>query len=108
MDYSFRCTDLKTGKLLWKEPGFHMGLAISAADGRLYIHDYQRLTLVEANSKVYIQKGRIEKLHTVANIGRNTHKGLLDWSMPVISKGRLYIRTPVEIICYDIKDPGAK
>jgi hypothetical protein len=27
--------------------------------------------------------------------------------MPVIARGRLYIRTPVEIICYDIKDRGA-
>jgi hypothetical protein len=27
--------------------------------------------------------------------------------MPVIARGRLYIRTPVEIICYDIRDPGA-
>ena len=33
---------------------------------------------------------------------------LVDWSMPVISRGRLFVRTPVEIICYDIKEPGAK
>jgi hypothetical protein len=109
MDYSFRCTDLKTGKLLWEtRGGFHMGLSITAADGLLFIHDFQRLTLVEANAGSYIQKGRVEKLHAVANIGRNTHRGLLDWSMPVISRGRLFVRTPVEIICYDIKDRTAK
>jgi hypothetical protein len=28
--------------------------------------------------------------------------------MPVIARGRLFIRTPVEIICYDIRDPTAK
>jgi outer membrane protein assembly factor BamB len=108
MNYSLRCTDLKTGKLLWKEPGFHMGLAIAAADGMLFIHDFQRITLIEANTSGYVQKGRVEKLHSIVNIGRNTHKGLLDWSMPVIANGRLYIRTPVEIICYDIKDRNAK
>jgi hypothetical protein len=27
--------------------------------------------------------------------------------MPVIAGGRLFIRTPEEIICYDIKDRGA-
>ena len=32
---------------------------------------------------------------------------LLDWNMPVIARGRLYIRTPVEIICYDIRDESA-
>jgi len=106
-NYSMRCSDLKTGKVLWKEPGFHLGLSIIAADGLLFVHDYQRLTLVEANPKAYTPKGRVEKLHSVANIGKNTQKGLLDWSMPALSKGRLFVRTPVEIICFDIKDPKA-
>jgi outer membrane protein assembly factor BamB len=100
---SFRCSDLKTGKVLWKEPGFHLGLSVTAADGLLFIHDFQRLTLVEASAAAYKQKGRVEKLHTLTNIGKNSHRGLLDWSMPVVSRGRLYIRTPVEIICYDIQ-----
>jgi hypothetical protein len=29
---------------------------------------------------------------------------LLDWNMPVIARGRMYIRAAVEVICYDIKD----
>src|SRR6185437_12564579 len=99
MDYSLRCTDLKTGKLLWKEPGFHMGVSISAADGLVFAHDYQRVTLVEANPTAYVQKGRVEKLHNVPNVGKKMQRGLLDWSMPVIAGGRMYIRTPVEIIC---------
>lgn len=107
-NYSFRCSDLMTGKLRWKEPGFHLGLALTAADGLLFIHDHQRLTLVEASATGYRQTGRIEKLHDLTNLGRNSQRGLLDWSMPVISRGRLFVRTPVEIICYDIKDPQAK
>lgn len=103
-DFSFRCSDLNDGKLLWKERGFHLGLAISAADGLLFIHDFQRLTLVVAGRDAYLQKGRVNHLHAIKNIGRNAHRGLLDWSMPVISKGRMFVRTPVEIICYDIKD----
>jgi outer membrane protein assembly factor BamB len=106
--FSLRCTDLMTGKVLWKQPGFRYGLSITAADGLLFIHDHQRVTLLEANSAAYVQKGRIEKLHTLPNTGPNSHRGLLDWSMPVLSKGRMYIRTPVEIICYDIRDPKAK
>jgi outer membrane protein assembly factor BamB len=107
-NYSFRCSDLKTGKLLWKVQGFHLGLSITTADGLLFIHDHQRLTLVEANAGAYLQRGRVENLHPLPNIGRASHRGLLDWSMPVISRGRLFVRTPVEIICYDIKDPKAK
>ena len=107
-DFSFRCTGLMTGKLLWKEPGFHLGLSITAADGLLFIHDHQRLTLVEASASGYVQKGRVENLHDLANIGKKKERGLLDWSMPVISRGRLFVRTPIEIICYDIRDPKAK
>jgi hypothetical protein len=107
-DFSLRCTDLKTGKLLWKRPGFFMGLSMAAADGRLYVHSHQTLTLVEPNPNGYVEKGRIEKLHDLSNVGRGSHRGLLDWCMPVISRGRLFIRTPVEIICYDIKAPNAK
>jgi hypothetical protein len=107
-NFSLRCTDLKTGKVLWKTQGYHMGLSITSADGLLFIHDHQRLTLVEASAKGYLQKGRVENLHALPNTGRNSHRGLLDWSMPVLSKGRMYVRTPVELICYDIKDPGAK
>lgn len=107
-NYSFRCSELKTGKLLWKEHGFHLGLSITAADGLLFVHDYQRLTLVEASASGYTQKGRVENLHALPNTGRNMHRGLLDWSMPVISSGRLFVRTPIEIICYDIKDSKAE
>ena len=106
--FSLRCSDLMTGKLLWKQPGFRYGLSITAADGLLFIHDYQRVTLVEANRDGYLQKGRIERLHQLPNTGPNSHRGLLDWSMPVISRGRMFIRTPVELLCYDIRDPKAK
>ena len=34
-NFSFRCTDLKRGKLQWLQPGFHMGLSMSAADGHI-------------------------------------------------------------------------
>ncbi|MFB3891752.1 MAG: PQQ-binding-like beta-propeller repeat protein [Phycisphaerae bacterium] len=106
--FSLRCTELKTGKLQWKQPGYHYGLSISAAEGMLYVHSYQTLTLVEANPKEFVEKGRIDKLHNLPNRGAGGHKGLLDWNMPAISRGRLFVRTPVEIICYDIRDPGAK
>jgi hypothetical protein len=105
--FSLRCTELKTGKLQWSQPGFRMGLSLSAADGRVYVRSHQTVTLVEANPKAYVEKGRIEKVHGLRNTGPRSHKGLLDWNMPVIARGRMYIRTPVEIICYDIRDGSA-
>lgn len=105
--FSLRCTELKTGKLQWSQRGFRMGLSMSAADGHIYVRSHQTLTLVEANPKAYVEKGRMEKVHNLRNTGPRSQKGLLDWNMPVIARGRLYIRTPVEIICYDIKDRSA-
>lgn len=106
--FSLRCTELKTGKLQWSKPGFRMGLSLSAAEGHLYVRSHQTLTLIEINPKEYVEKGKIEKLHTLKNTGPRSQKGLLDWNMPVIAGGRMYIRTPGEILCYDIKDPGPK
>jgi outer membrane protein assembly factor BamB len=106
--FSLRCTELKTGTLLWSQPGFRMGLSMSAAEGLLYVRSHKRLTLVEANPKAYVEKGRIEDLHTLKNTGPRSQRGLLDWNMPVIARGRLFIRTPTEMICYDIKDPAPR
>jgi outer membrane protein assembly factor BamB len=103
-NFSFRCSDLQTGKLQWMQPGFFMGVSMCAADGHIYLRSHQTVTLVEANPGVYVERGRIEKVHNLKNSGPRSHAGLLDWNMPVIAQGKLYIRTPLEIICYDIRE----
>lgn len=105
--FSLRCTELKSGKLQWSQPGFRMGLSLSAADDRVYIRSHQTITLIESNPKAFVEKGRIEKVHVLKNTGPRSQKGLLDWCMPVIAQGRMYIRTPGEIICFDIKNHSA-
>ncbi len=105
--YSLRCTDLMTGKLQWSQPGFRMGLSLSTADGRIYVRSHQTLTLLEANPNAYTERGRIEHIHNLRNVGPRSQKGLLDWNMPVIARGRMYIRTPVELICFDVRDHTA-
>ncbi len=105
---SMRCTDMKTGKTMWKsKPDFTYGISISAADGMLYVHSYQKLTLVEATPTGYVEKGRIENLHSVQYV-RGNEQALVDWDMPVIVRKKLIVRTPVEVICYDIADPNAE
>ena len=103
-NFSLRCTELMSGKLKWSEPGFRMGLSMSAADGQIYVRSHKTLRLIEANPAAYVEKGRIENVHGLRNTGPRSQKGLLDWNMPVIAGGRMYIRTPVELICFDIRD----
>jgi outer membrane protein assembly factor BamB len=103
-NFSLRCTELKTGRLMWSQGGFRMGLSLSAADGRIYLRSHQTLTLIEVNSRAYVERGRVEKVHVLKNTGPRSQKGLLDWNMPVIAAGWMYIRTPTEIICNDVRD----
>lgn len=102
-NFSLRCTELMSGKMKWSQPGFKMGLSMSAADGRIYVRSHQTVTLIEANSTAYTERGKLERVHDLRNTGPSSQKGLLDWNMPVISRGRMYLRTPGEIICYDIR-----
>lgn len=85
-----------------------MGLSLSAAEGRIYVRSHQTLRLIEANPQAYVEKGRIDQVHHLRNTGARGQKGLLDWNMPVLAHGRMFIRAPVEIICYDIRDHGAR
>jgi outer membrane protein assembly factor BamB len=107
-DYSLRCMELMTGKIQWSKPGFRMGMSMSVADGRIYVRSHQKITLLDPNPKEYVEKGRIERVHDLKNKGPRSQRGLLDWNMPVITRARMYIRTPVEIICYDIKNRDAQ
>ena len=91
----------------WSQPGFKMGLSLSAADGCIYVRSHQTVTLIAANPMAYAEKGRIDKVHTLRNSGPRSQKGLLDWNMPVISNGRMILRTPNELICYDIRESGS-
>jgi outer membrane protein assembly factor BamB len=91
------CVDAATGKEKWSEAGFQNGVAITEADGLLFIRSYQTLTLAEATPDGYRKRGQI-KVHDC----RIPTVNLVDMVMPVISEGRLYIRTHDELICFNV------
>lgn len=91
------CLDLATGNVKWSEPGFRAGVAITLADGLLMVRSYQRLRLIEANPEKYRVRGDV-KTHDVWKPTIN----LLDFVQPVLVRGRLYVRTPAELICYQV------
>jgi hypothetical protein len=95
---NLNCIELKTGKLMWKQPGFKGGVSLIEADGLLFVRSLQTLQLVEATPTGYAEKGKIEKLHAFDEKTRQVWLG--DWVMPALSNGRLFIRTPSELICY--------
>jgi hypothetical protein len=68
------------------------------ADGLLFARSFQSLYLIEATTKGYVVKGKVEKMF------EGTSDGGRDggWVIPVLSRGKLYIRTPNELICYKV------
>jgi outer membrane protein assembly factor BamB len=91
------CLEAETGKVKWKEPGFRNGVSITEADGLLFVRSYQTLRLIEAAPSGYRKLGEI-KTHD----NRQPTLNLIDLTMPVLSGGRLYLRTPEELVCYSV------
>lgn len=95
---SLVCLDFATGKEVWEKKGFPASCSLIGADGLLFVRSFQSLYLVEASPKGYIQKGKVEKLHEVTN-AQGKDGG---WVMPVLSRGKLYVRTPGDLICFKV------
>jgi len=91
------CVEAATGKIRWTEPGFRQGIAITEADGLLFVRSYQTLRLVEATPEGYRKLGEI-KTHD----NREPTLNLVDLVMPVLCDGRLFVRTVDELICYKV------
>jgi hypothetical protein len=91
------CVEAATGKIRWTQPGFRQGIAITEADGLLFLRSYQTLSLAEATPEGYRKLGEV---HTHEN--RQPTLNLVDLVMPVLSDGRIYLRTCDELICYNV------
>ena len=91
------CIDLETGAQRWKEPNFRTGTSALVADGLLFVRCYQTLRLVEATPEGYHQRGEVHT-HEVWKPTVN----ITDIVAPALSHGHLYVRTPEELICYDV------
>jgi hypothetical protein len=84
------------GKAKWTEPGFQSGVAITEADGLLFVRSYQTLRLVEATPDGYRKRGEI-KVHDC----RIPTVNLVDLVMPVVSGGRpVHPDAGTKLICY--------
>ena len=92
------CAELKTGKPQWKEkerPSGSGSIAITAADGRLYLrYASGTMVLAEVNPKEYKEVGSfsVPKIDSWA------------WAHPVVVGGRLYLREGDTLYCYDVRE----
>jgi outer membrane protein assembly factor BamB len=88
------CLEFTTGKVMWQEARPGKG-SIAYADGHLYYrNEGGPVTLVEANSTKYVERGRFEQPQ---------RSGAPFWPHPVIANGKLYLRDGELLFCYDVK-----
>src|SRR5262249_53052649 len=87
------CVDFKTGEVMWHEGRPGKG-PVAYPDGRLYYRsEGGPVTLVEANPKKYVERGRFEP----------PKGGGPAWAHPVLANGKLYLRHGNVLFCYDVK-----
>jgi outer membrane protein assembly factor BamB len=87
------CLEFATGKMMWRDRSIGKG-SLAYADGHLYIFSENDVVgLVEATPAGYREKGRF----TVRE------QGWPSWAHPVVSGGRLYIRSQGVLTSYDVR-----
>lgn len=90
------CQDFLSGEARWKEKDALGKGTISYADGRFYLRDEKKgtIVLIEASKEAWKEKGRFEQPD---RSGKNA------WPHLVIAGGKLYVRDQDLLLCYDVK-----
>ena len=85
------CVDIRTGKDVWKQPGFGPGQVILSGDTVVALSDKGEVVFIKADPAAYTELKR---------------EDLLDgkvWSYPVLAYNRLFARSTVEGGCWELK-----
>jgi len=85
------CVDIRTGKDIWKQPGFGPGQIILSGDKLIALSDKGEVVFIKADPEKYIELKR---------------EDLVDgkvWSYPVLAYNRLFARSTVEGGCWEVK-----
>ena len=85
-----KCVQLSTGKIMWSKEGFGPGNITIAGDKIIALADSGQLVLAEANPKAYKELSRAKIV------------GGKCWSTPILSNGRIFLRSTTESACVDV------
>jgi len=90
-DDVLKCVDFRTGEEKWVRR-MKKG-SLTYADGHLIILSEQgELAIVEATAEACKLRGKV-----------SLFDGAETWAVPVLSRGRLYVRDKTEIVCLDLR-----
>ena len=93
---SFRCVELKTGKVRWSQDDFGAGVVLLLAGGRLLIlTEKGQLIAAPATPDGFKPAGKAQIL------------GFDCRAYPALAGGRLYARDPKKLVCVDLRAAAA-
>jgi outer membrane protein assembly factor BamB len=87
-----RCIDFATGKTKWDKSGLGMGTLILAGDHLIVLGEHGELVLAKADSTEYREVARCQVFE----------KNPLTMTVPVLSDGRLFLRSEYALTALDI------
>ena len=93
---AMKCVELATGKVKWSQPGFGPGNVILLGDQILALSDAGELVVAEVTPAGYQEVSRAKVI------------GGKCWSTPVVSNGRIYVRSTTEAACLDVSAKSAQ
>jgi len=89
-DGPVKCIDMATGKIMWEKEGFGPGNIILSGDTLIALGDAGQLVLIDTNVREYTELARAKVIDGKC------------WSTPVLSNGRIYLRSTTEGVCIDM------
>lgn len=84
------CLDLSTGEPTWKKGRYKYGQTLMLADHLLVSTEAGEVVLLDVTPKGAKEIGKFKAIE-----GKT-------WNIPVVNRGRLFIRSDQEVACYDI------
>jgi outer membrane protein assembly factor BamB len=87
---SFKCVDIKTGKVQWEKPGFGPSQVIMAGGRLVATTDYGELVLIEPTPSAFRELAR-----------KKVIEGKV-WASPAVSDGQLLLRSTKKGVCLQL------
>ncbi len=87
------CIDVKTGRRIWKGGRYRYGQILLWGDKLIVQAEAGYVAVVEASPEKFTEVARLEALNDRT------------WNMPVVDKGRLYVRNASEAACFELPKP---
>ena len=88
------CLNVKTGERAWKGGRFRYGQVLLWGDKLIVQAEAGYVAVVEARPDKFVEVTRVEALNDRT------------WNMPIVNKGRLYVRNAAEAACFELPKAG--